>query len=96
MIRDLEWWLDYGPGPLTGARGGVVETEDLALPPDLVERLDAWNAAYSEDKLPIDGPGDEVWLAAGRQLLADVRIALAGRYSVSVTEPWWGEEPSTC
>ncbi|KQP64480.1 MULTISPECIES: hypothetical protein [unclassified Nocardioides] len=61
---------------------------------DLVARLTAWNTAYSEDKVPIEGSGDEAWLSEGKRLLGEVRSALQDQHQVVVTEPWWGEEPT--
>lgn len=74
----------------SGRGGQQVDAEALGLPPDLAEQLAAWNQSYAEDKLPIAGDGDRVWLERGAQLLAEVRSCLADRYEVAVTEPWWG------
>ena len=85
---------DYGSGPLWTEGGKPADLTSLEVDPDLVEKLVAWNAAYEEDKVPIDGPGDSAWLQEGRQLLMEVRDALGNDYRVVVTEPWWGEEPT--
>ncbi|WP_460632360.1 hypothetical protein [Leifsonia lichenia] len=37
--------------------------------------------------------GDRGWILHGIDLLARTREVLAGRATVVVTEPWWGEEP---
>jgi hypothetical protein len=89
----LEFWPDYGPGPLWDAQGKAVEPRSLGLAADLLNRLLAFNAAYAEERVPIDGPGDADYLGEGTSLLAAVRAALKGRFQVVVTEPWWGEEP---
>lgn len=86
-MQELEFWPDYGPGPLW-ASGVAVPPDGLGLPDDLAEQLRAWNAQYEEDKLPIDGPGDGEWLNEGRRLLGALRSAL-GTATVVVTEPWW-------
>jgi len=92
-MTDVEFWPEYGAGPLWDD-GNPVDLSSLGLEPALVERLESWNARYSEDKVPVDGTGDEAWLAEGKQLLRDVRSALGRRHRVVATEPWWGEEPS--
>jgi len=93
VIPVLEFWPDYGPGPLWTAGGEWAEPLALGLPATLAERLSGWNAGYEEHRLPLEGPGDQVYIAAGVRLLADVRQALVGRYRVVTTEPWWGEPP---
>ncbi len=96
MTGQLEWWPDYGSGPLwePSGRGGVpVEPSSLNLGSDLADRLARWNAEYAEDKLPTEGGGDGDWIGRGVRLLAKVRHQLAGRFEVSTTEPWWGELP---
>ena len=90
----LEFWPDYGPGPLWLGNGKAADLDSLGLSIDLVARLRAYNAAYGEDRLPSDGRGDPYYLEEGKNLLAEAREALAGRYRVVVTEPWWGEAPS--
>jgi len=91
--ESLEFWPDYGPGPLW--RGGSpAELGVLGLSGDLAERLKMFNDAYEEERLPLDGAGDAEYLTAGMGLLAEVRQALSGRFRVIVTEPWWGEQPS--
>ena len=60
----------------------------------LVESAAAWNAAYEENKVPIEGPGDAAWLREGIRLLHEIRGALGNEYRVVVTEPWWGEDPA--
>ena len=89
----LEFWPDYGAGPLWD-QGASVALEAVGLPSQLAARLAAFGEAYQEGRLPLDGPGDTDYLAEGKRLLGAVREALAGRYRVLVTEPWWGEEPS--
>lgn len=89
----LEFWPDYGDGPLWSG-GDPVDLDTVGLAADLTARLTAFNEAYQEGRLPLDGPGDRSYLAEGERLLHAVRQALFGRYRVLVTEPWWGKEPS--
>ncbi|WP_183099606.1 hypothetical protein [Nocardioides pelophilus] len=93
-MTDLEFWPDYGPGPLWTQDGKPVDVPSLGLGDELAAQLTDWNAAYAEDKVPLEGAGDEAWLAEGRRLLGEVRAALGGRHRVVVTEPWWGEQPT--
>lgn len=92
-MTELEFWPDYGPGPLWD-RGGPVDLATLEIDGLLAERLAAWNAAYEEHKVPLDGEGDAAWLIEGAELLAEIRAALGNQYRVVVTEPWWGEAPN--
>jgi len=89
-VVDLEFWPDYGAGPLW-LGGRAVEPEDLELDPSLATRLRDWNARYEEWKIPLDGPGDEEWLAEGRQLLQDVRQVLGPAYELGANEDWWDD-----
>lgn len=91
-MTDLEFWPDYGPGPLWSG-GKAIDLASLALDDELAAQVAAWNAAYSEDKVPLEGPGDDAWLAEGRRLLSAVRAALEGQHRVVVTEPWWDQQP---
>ena len=97
VTRVLEWWPDYGPGPLalrSGRGGGAVDLHTLGLSAETVGNLAKWNADYAEDKLPTEGgAGDPAWIAEGTSLLHEVRAQLRDRYDVVVTEPWWGEDP---
>jgi hypothetical protein len=93
-LPPLEFWPDYGPGPLWQRGGTPADPAALGLPADLVERLRAFNDAYEEERLPVEGGGDPDYLTTGVRLLADVRDALDGRFRVVVTEPWWGEPAS--
>ena len=54
-----EFWPDYGPGPLWSGDGKPADLASLGLGRDLIEHLAAWNAEYSEDKVPIEGPGND-------------------------------------
>ena len=95
-MERLEWWPDYDRAPLwlrTGRGGTPANLPALGLDPELESQIVAWGALYTDDKLPVDGPGDPQWMATGVDLLARVRTALAGSYEVIVTEPWWGEAP---
>lgn len=93
----LEWWPDYGRQLLhlrDGPGGSVVPLERLPLSPGTLTALREWLSAYDDDKLPVDGPGDPMWLERGIDLLAQCRAELQPGYEVVVTEPWWGETPS--
>ena len=93
-VEALEFWPDYGPGPLWNRDGKAADLDALRLPGDLAQRLAAFNGSYEEDRLPLEGTGDAGYLAVGLALLAEVREALAGRYRVIVTEPWWEDPPT--
>ena len=56
-------------------------------------RLGAWSTSYDDDRLPFEEHDDE-WLAEGKVLLGELRKAVGGSYTIVVTEPWWGEQPS--
>lgn len=92
-MSDIEFWPDYGPGPLWTDKGKVASPTELGLPGELAVRLDTFNAAYEEWRLPREGPGDPAYIAEGIALLAAVRSAIRPEYRVIVTEPWWGEPP---
>lgn len=79
----------------TGPGGYHADLRELGLPDDVIQRLTRWNAMYDDSRLPIDGPGDSEWIERGIGLLHEVRSLLADHYQVVVTEPWWGEEPSS-
>ncbi len=88
MVPVLEFWPDYGRGPLW-RDGEPVDPAALGLPDSLTQELVAHNAAYREDRVPLDGPGEPEYLAVGAALLQEVRAALVGRYEVVTSEPWW-------
>lgn len=91
-VMQLEFWPDYGPGPLW-EQGKPADLRSLGLPRELAKQLTSWNSQYEENKLPLDGLGDDGWVAEGAYLLRKVRLALGAGYNVVVTEPWWGEVP---
>ena len=96
-MQVLEWWPDHERSPLwlVEGRGGVaVDAAAVGLEPGIAPRLAAWGRSYDEDKLPVDGAGDQEWIQTGVGLLHEVRSALAERYAVVVTEPWWSEAPT--
>jgi hypothetical protein len=93
-VTVLEFWPDYGPGPVWTDDGRPVDLGHLGVDPDLVAEVAAWNDAYGEDKVPIESHGDSAWLGEGRRLLHEIRAALGAEYRVVVTEPWWGEKPT--
>lgn len=92
-MRTLEFWPDYGNGPLWDD-GEAADPRDLPLPGELAARLIDWNSQYEESKIPVDGEGDPEWVRTGVVLLAQVRAHLEPDVRVVVTEPWWGETPS--
>jgi hypothetical protein len=91
-VTVLEFWPDYGSGPLWTDDGKPADLTSLGMGPHLVEQVTAWNAAYEESKVPIEGAGDAAWLREGSRLLHEIRAALGTKYQVVVTEPWWGED----
>lgn len=90
MRRTLEWWPEYGKGPLW-ADGKSIDLTSLGLSAGLVERLVQWNAEYADEKLPVDGQGGDAWLKQGVVLLTEVRQLLGTDHRVIVTEPWWAD-----
>ena len=90
----LEFWPDYGSGPLWTEEGQSVDPRSLGLAEELVEQLQEWNGAYAEAKIPTEGHGDPAWLAEGVQLFNRVRTALGPAFEVVVTEPWWEADPT--
>lgn len=90
----LEFWPDYGPGPLWTEKGKPVDLESLGISPELAERVLLWNSQYEEDRIPVDGPGDSEWIADGVDLLRQLRTDLGRSVEIVVTEPWWGEPPN--
>jgi hypothetical protein len=88
----LEFWPDYGAGPLWTEDGKAADLRSLGLPDELAEHLTVWNSQYEEDKVPLQGSGDSAWLGEGVRLLGRTRDALGPDFRVVVTEPWWGEE----
>jgi hypothetical protein len=93
-VTVFEFWPDYGAGPLWDESGSPADLASLPIRRDLADRLADWNVRYSEEKVPLEGSGDEVWLIEGRQLLVEVRLALTDEYEVIASEPWWGSQPS--
>jgi hypothetical protein len=45
-VTVLEFWPDYGPGPLWTDDGKPVDLNSLQMDRGLVETVAAWNAAY--------------------------------------------------
>jgi hypothetical protein len=64
MLR-LEFWPDYGSGPLWSDEGKPLALGSLGISPMLAERVRLWNSQYEEGKIPVDGPGDVEWLTEG-------------------------------
>jgi hypothetical protein len=92
MVKQtLEFWPDYGAGPLWDSAGQAVDPLSLPMSPELGKQVVSWAAKYAEDKIPIDGAGDTAWLEEGRRLLRLVRRALCETHDVVVTEPWWND-----
>jgi hypothetical protein len=91
LVTRVEFWPDYGSGPLWTEDGQAIDLRSLGLPDELAEQLELWNGQYDEDRIPVDGAGDREWLARGAHLLERTRFALGPGCEVVVTEPWWGE-----
>lgn len=89
----LEFWPDYGAGPLWTEGGVAADLGSLGLPDELAEELASWNSRYAEGKVPVEGSGDPAWLAEGGRLLRRTRHVLGPGIQVIVTEPWWDEDP---
>ena len=53
----LEFWPDYGAGPLWTDEGKPADLESLSLPHDLVERVRSWNSRYEDGQAPHRRPG---------------------------------------
>ena len=94
VAKTLEFCPEYNAGPLWTSDGRSVDLGSLRIPRGLRERLADWNARYDDSKLPFE-LNDIAWLCEGTGLLAEVRDALTGTYTVIVTEPWWGAAPDT-
>ena len=92
-VEDVEFWPDFGRGPLWHPNGTPADPVSLGVDAQLARRLTDWNERYAETHLPIDGSGNAEYLAEGARLLREVRARVGARYRVVVTEPWWGEEP---
>ncbi len=90
-MTSFEFWPDYGQGPLWTNEGKPADLGALPLGDDLLSRLTDWNARYTEERIPVEGPGDVAWLSEGMALLHRVRQALGPDHEVVVTEPWWNE-----
>lgn len=93
-MTQLEFWPDYGAGPLWSEDGKAVDLQALGLPDQLVERLTVWNGQYAEERVPLEGSGDAEWLSEGVVLLRRTRKALGSTFQIVVTEPWWDEDPT--
>lgn len=91
-VEEVEFWPDYGQGPLWHKNGEPAEAEALGVEAELAERLASWNSRYDEANLPVDGPGSPAYIEEGSRLLREVRASVGVRYRVVVTEPWWGED----
>lgn len=101
-MTQLEFWPDYD-GFLWDVDGKAVTLDSLALSDDLVARARSWASSYDDEKLSIDDQGDEPsvgnvgdpkWLGEGADLFEVLRLALAPKYELVVTEPWWGTKPT--
>ena len=91
----VEFWPDYGSGPLWTEDGAPIDPRSLGLTDDLAEQLELWSAQYDEDRIPVEGSGDREWLDRGAHLLERTRRALGPSCEVIVTEPWW-DDPAAC
>jgi hypothetical protein len=57
-MTSFEFWPDYGEGPLWTNEGKSADLGALPLGDDLLCRLMDWNARYTEERIPVEGPGD--------------------------------------
>mgnify|MGYP003419462799 FL=1 len=89
----VEFWPDYGSGPVWTEDGAPIDPRSLGLTDDLAEQLELWSAQYDEDRIPVEGSGDREWLDRGAHLLERTRRALGPSCEVIVTEPWWDDPP---
>ncbi|WP_157181298.1 GNAT family N-acetyltransferase [Actinopolymorpha alba] len=55
VARTLEFWPDYGSGPLWDNEGRPVDLDELDLPGALIERIPNWHNRYEEARLPMMG-----------------------------------------
>lgn len=90
----LEFWPDYGDGPLWAA-GAAVDPVAVGVDADLAAHLAAHNEAYEEERLPLDGPGDVDYLAEGTRLRGALRHGVVDdrsqrRGSPSASSLWPG------
>jgi len=94
-MERLTFWPDYTGALLWTGRGERVSLEDLSLSGDLVERARRWTAGYDDAKLPWEPTRDDVWLAEGRRLFADLRreLAVRGKDLVSDEDFWAADAP---
>jgi hypothetical protein len=74
-VTVLEFWPDHGQGRLR-TDGKPADLTSLGMDQHLVEQVTAWNAAYEEDKVPIECAGDAAGLREGRRLLHEIRAEL--------------------
>lgn len=82
FVTTLEFWPDYGPGPIWLNGSAIAPAEILSA--SLAKRVRLWNDAYDEAKLETEN--DPAWTAEGKRLLDAVRAELADTHEVIVTE----------
>ena len=88
-MQVIEFWPDYGSGPLWGEDGRAIDPRSVGLSARLASELAAFNRSYSEDFIeePASAAARE-YRARGRGLLSELRRELAGVCQVVVVEGW--------
>jgi hypothetical protein len=89
-MTQLEFWPDYGGALLWDEHGSPVSLDTLPIPEQLRNTADQWVQDYDDQKLPWEATGDEAWLARGRQVLSELRSALAAHgIEIQPNEAYW-------
>jgi hypothetical protein len=90
VARKLEFWPDYSGALLWDEEGKQVALESVPVTVPLREDAAVWLSEYDDSKLPWEPTADQEWLARGRMLLNDLRLAL-GPHGIEVNpdEDYW-------
>ena len=90
MTRRLEFWPDYSGALLWDEEGSQVALESLPVTVTLRETAAWWLSEYDDSKLPWEPTANQEWLARGRSLLCDLRLALSPHgIEVVPDEDYW-------
>lgn len=93
MTRKLEFWPDYSGALLWDEEGRHVALESLPVTPAIREAAARWLTDYDDSKLPWEPTADHEWLARGRTLLTELRLALSPNgIDIQPDEQYWEEE----
>ena len=91
--RVLEFWPDYGGALLWDEQGRQVALESLPVAPALREAATRWVSEYQDSKLPWESTADPDWLARGRTLVRELRLALSSDgIEIRPHEDYWEPE----